>query len=110
MEDCRIHTAEVGLATHLDNPIPGDLNASSRVIASWSSGSPLVVELVGKTKGKLVCLNFYPPTSRVAPVSFPCAVLADWLQYERLPNTDGDKMIANALCYCTPSAKPYRFS
>jgi len=75
---------------------PGRLNPNAQLIASWSHGAPLVVELTNKIKGKIVGLNFYPTTNRAA-------------RSERPPNTDGSKLIANALFYVSSITRGYNY-
>eukprot|EP01113_Clastostelium_recurvatum_P044312 TRINITY_DN746_c0_g1_i1.p1 TRINITY_DN746_c0_g1~~TRINITY_DN746_c0_g1_i1.p1 ORF type:complete len:451 (+),score=104.96 TRINITY_DN746_c0_g1_i1:150-1502(+) len=65
---------------------PGALNPDSKLIAEWSNGVPLVAELQ-KGKGRVVVLNFFPPSSDTGDPRF-------WLS-----STDGDVLLANALAY-----------
>ncbi|EFA82282.1 hypothetical protein PPL_04706 [Heterostelium album PN500] len=78
-------------SSHSDGP----LSKHSVLIATWENGRPLVAELCNdKMKGKIVSLNFYPPSSASVTDSWP-------------KNSDGGKLLCNALKYVrisTPSA------
>lgn len=63
----------------------GGVTTGSTLIASWSNGSPLVVEKNGLA-GKVVALNFFPPSSDVAA--------GFWIA-----TTQGGKLMSNALDY-----------
>jgi hypothetical protein len=65
---------------------PGALHPDSHLVADWSNGVPLVVELQ-KTMGMVVGLNFFPPSSDTGDSRF-------WLA-----STDGAQLLANALAY-----------
>ena len=63
----------------------GALNANADLIAEWSNGQPLIAELPAFV-GRVVTLNFYPPSSDIASTYWDAA-------------TDGDILMANALNY-----------
>jgi len=65
---------------------PGALNADSKLIAEWSNGVPLVAELQ-RGKGRVVVLNFFPPSSDTGDPRF-------WVS-----STDGHLLLSNALAY-----------
>eukprot|EP01118_Nematostelium_gracile_P004120 TRINITY_DN14857_c0_g1_i1.p1 TRINITY_DN14857_c0_g1~~TRINITY_DN14857_c0_g1_i1.p1 ORF type:complete len:197 (+),score=39.35 TRINITY_DN14857_c0_g1_i1:56-592(+) len=74
----------------------GKMNEHAQLIACWTNGAPLVVEMNLPNIGKIIGLNFYPPTDRVA-------------KGERPPTGDGSKLIANALFYASAMARPFEF-
>jgi hypothetical protein len=79
--------------------VPNSGGHDSSLIASWSNGSPLVAERTGFA-GKVVDLNFYPPSSTVR---------SDFW----LANTDGAELLANSLTYAenlTPSKAAGRYN
>lgn len=61
------------------------LTINTTVIAEWDNGKPLVVEKTG-FNGKIVLLNFYPPSSDARPDLW-------------VASTDGALLMANALKY-----------
>jgi len=63
----------------------GTLTLNTTVIANWSGGSPLVVEKTGKN-GKIILLNFFPPSE-------------DARNDLWLTTTDGALLMSNALKY-----------
>jgi len=65
---------------------PGALQPDARLVADWSNGVPLVVELP-KKKGTVVGMNFFPPSSDVGDQRFWAA------------HSDGGLLMANALAY-----------
>jgi len=65
---------------------PGSLHPDAHLIAEWSNGTPLVAELK-KGKGRVVVLNFFPPSSDTGDPRF-------WVS-----STNGDILLANALAY-----------
>jgi len=73
-----------GGSTSFNNP--GNANSGTATIAKWSNNKLLVVEKVD-TDGKIICLNFYPPSSTVGGPSFWDAT------------TDGGLLMSNALYY-----------
>eukprot|EP01133_Synstelium_polycarpum_P020358 gene20358-24423_t len=70
---------------------PGSLHPEAKLVAEWSNNMPLIVDLT-KNKGKVVALNFFPPSSDTGDARFWSA------------NTDGSLMMANALAYVGNSA------
>jgi len=70
---------------------PGALNPDAKLIAEWSNGVPLVAEMQ-KGKGRIVVLNFFPPSSDTGDPRF-------WVS-----STDGDLLLANALAHVGRSA------
>jgi hypothetical protein len=75
---------------------PNSAGHTSSLIASWSNGSPLVAERTG-FMGHVVDLDFFPPSSDTPG-------RADFWQ----ANTDGAKLMANALVYAeTPPPPPH---
>jgi hypothetical protein len=62
------------------------LNPEAKLIAEWSNGVPLIVELP-KGKGTVVGLNFFPPSCDTGDPRF-------WNS-----NSDGAISMANALAY-----------
>lgn len=71
-----------GASFYGNSPVNG---SNATLIASWSNDVPLVVERTG-LNGKIIILNFYPPSSDVRE---------DFWQV----NTDGAKLMSNALKY-----------
>lgn len=65
---------------------PGGVNPEAKLVAEWSNGVPLVVELP-KGKGTVVGLNFFPPSCDTGDPRF-------WNS-----NSDGAIAMANALAY-----------
>jgi len=65
---------------------PGALQPEAKLIADWSNGVPLVVELQKKL-GQVVALNFFPPSCDTGDPRF-------WQS-----NTDGGLLMANALAH-----------
>lgn len=63
----------------------GAPTANTIVIANWSNGQPLVIEKLGKN-GKIIFLNFFPPSSDVRGDL--------WVS-----STDGALLMSNALQY-----------
>ncbi len=63
----------------------GTLAAGATAVADWTNGAPLVAEM-GNFPGRIIGLNFYPPSSD-ARADFWTA------------STDGDLLLANALAY-----------
>ncbi|GAM17706.1 hypothetical protein SAMD00019534_008810 [Acytostelium subglobosum LB1] len=63
----------------------GTLAKDSVLIASWENGRPLIAELPTK-KGKIISLNFYPPSSNSVTDSWPS-------------NSDGGRLLSNSLKY-----------
>ncbi|GAM20607.1 hypothetical protein SAMD00019534_037820 [Acytostelium subglobosum LB1] len=70
---------------------PGSLHPDATLVAEWSNNVPLIAELP-KNKGKVVALNFFPPSSDTGDGRF-------WSS-----STDGAVMMANALAYVGRSA------
>jgi len=65
----------------------GPPHPNSSIIAEWSNGRPLAVELKpGKTKGTIIGLNLYPPSSDAATGGWKAT-------------THGARLMANALHY-----------
>ena len=62
--------------------------AGATAIADWTNGAPLVAEMTGMS-GRIIGLNFYPPSSDAR---------ADFWR----TSTDGDLLLANALAYAVP--------
>eukprot|EP01132_Coremiostelium_polycephalum_P003097 gene3097-3873_t len=69
----------------------GGLNVEAKLVAEWSNGVPLIADLA-KNKGKVVALNFFPPSSDTGDPRF-------WSS-----NTDGSTLMANSLVYAGRSA------
>lgn len=65
---------------------PGALNPEAKLVAEWSNGVPLIVEMP-KGKGTVVGLNFFPPSCDTGDPRF-------WNS-----NSDGAIAMANALAY-----------
>ncbi|EFA78739.1 hypothetical protein PPL_08200 [Heterostelium album PN500] len=78
---------------------PGALHPDAALVAEWSNNFPLVAEL-NKGKGKVVALNFFPPSSDTGDARF-------WSSA-----TDGSILMGNALAYVGKSAilKKYKQS
>lgn len=70
---------------------PGTVQHGARLVADWSNGVPLVVDMQ-KGKGNVVALNFFPPSCDTGDPRF-------WNS-----NTDGTELLANALTYAGRSA------
>lgn len=66
----------------------GVLAGGATAIADWTNGAPLVAEM-GGFGGRIIALNFYPPSSDAR---------ADFWR----TSTDGDLLLANALAYAVP--------
>jgi hypothetical protein len=64
---------------------------ASTLVASWSDSEPLVVERPGLTAGRVVGLNFYPPSSD--------ALAGLWVS-----TTAGARLMANALLHAAAPA------
>jgi len=69
----------------------GALHPEAKLVAEWSNGVPLISDLE-KKKGKVVALNFFPPSSDTGDPRF-------WSS-----NTDGSLMMANSLIYVGKSS------
>jgi len=65
---------------------PGALNPEAKLVAEWSNGVPLIVELP-KSKGTVIGLNFFPPSCDTGDPRF-------WNS-----SSDGAIAMANALAY-----------
>lgn len=65
---------------------PGTVNPKGHAIADWSNGVPLAVDL-SLERGTVVAVNIFPPSSDTGDPRF-------WQS-----NTDGGKLLANALAY-----------
>ena len=65
----------------------GALTAGATLVAAWNNGAPLVA-----TKGRVIALNFYPPSSDARP-DF-------WVS-----STDGGRLMSNALGMGTATTK-----
>lgn len=72
---------------------PVALDAATTLVASWSDGQPLAAAGAGPVAGRVVGLNLYPPSSD-ARFDF-------WDT-----NTDGARLIANALLYAANASHP----
>jgi hypothetical protein len=70
---------------------PGALNSEARLVSEWSNGVPLAVELQ-KTKGTVVGVNLFPPSSDTGDPRFWHAA------------SDGAVLLANALAYAGRSS------
>ncbi|EGG16005.1 2-Aminomuconate deaminase [Cavenderia fasciculata] len=71
-----------GQSSHSD----GTLSTGATLIASWENGRPLIAETPTNGAGKIVSLNFYPPSDRIESES--------WTH-----TSDGAKLLANSLRY-----------
>ncbi|KAN0028293.1 hypothetical protein ACTFIV_010134 [Dictyostelium citrinum] len=69
----------------------GAINPEAKLVAEWSNGVPLIADL-RKKKGRVVALNFFPPSSDTGDPRF-------WNS-----NTDGSLMMANSLVYVGKSS------
>ncbi|EGC30518.1 hypothetical protein DICPUDRAFT_157756 [Dictyostelium purpureum] len=69
----------------------GALNPEAKLVAEWSNGVPLIADLK-KKRGRVVALNFFPPSSDTGDPRF-------WNS-----NTDGSLMMANSLVYVGKSS------
>ncbi|EGG23126.1 hypothetical protein DFA_05256 [Cavenderia fasciculata] len=65
---------------------PGSVNSEANLVAEWSNGAPLIADL-SKQNGKVVALNFFPPSSDTGDARF-------WSS-----DSGGAQMMANALAY-----------
>ncbi len=69
----------------------GAVQAEAKLIADWSNGAPLAVDLP-KNKGVVIGINFFPPSCDTGDPRF-------WNS-----NTDGATMLANSLAYAGRSS------
>jgi hypothetical protein len=75
-----------GTSSYHNAPIA--VTAGSTLVANWSNGQPLIATKT-TTVGRVVGLNFYPPSSDVR---------GDFWR----SNTDGGRIMGNALIYAAP--------